>query len=272
VIDPALSSIREVEEFCAQTELRDLDQPTKTESYIDAIVISHEFTDHCHKPTLLEFHPSIPVIATTKAATLIKGWKHFKHVIETPPLGTDWRECSKIIRKEIHKLDNGVKEDWPEWISVARVVTKSDKFYYHSAVMVIFDLSDQSPGEAEAVIYTPHGIHPESLGSLSTSSPRISTLALLHGLHDVSIDWGQQLNLGAHNGLAAQKVLGAKWWIGTHDEDKKGGGVVSWFLRRKKIPIQDAMAQVAEEEGGKGKLSDVNFVDADSGPSIVLQK
>jgi hypothetical protein len=158
---------------------------------------------------------------------------------------------------------------------VGRVVTKSDKFYYHSAVMVLFDLSPSDgpgggAGEAEAVIYTPHGVHPESLGSLSTASPRILTLALLHGLHDVSIDWGQQLNLGAHNGLAAQKALDAKWWIGTHDEDKKGGGVVSWFLRRKKIPIQDAMAKVAEAEGGKGKLESVNFVDAESGQSLVL--
>jgi hypothetical protein len=263
VIDPALESIQEVEDFCAATEPQSSSPKTEStnKSYLDAIVISHEFTDHCHKPTLLECHPSIPVIATTKAATLIKGWKHFDHVIETPPFETDWRDCSKTIGAEI--------DNWPEWVSVARVVTKSDKFYYHSAVMVLFNLSGSNQ-EAEAVIYTPHGIHPESLGSLTKASPTISTLALLHGLHDVSIDWGQQLNLGAHNGLAAQKALGAKWWIGTHDEDKKGGGVVSWFLRRNKIPLQDAMAKVADDEGGKGKLEDVNFVDAESGQSLVL--
>lgn len=290
VIDPALGSIKQVEEFCSATEsaaspsisttASDSPSPSSPSTYLDAIVISHEFTDHCHKPTLLECHPSIPVIATTKAAALIKGWKHFETVIETPAFTTDWRICGETIQQEIEKQDqnrNRVSEDrvWPEWVSVGRVVTKSDKFYYHSAVMVLFDLSpsdgpDGGAGEAEAVIYTPHGIHPESLGSLSTASPRISTLALLHGLHDVSIDWGQQLNLGAHNGLAAQKALDAKWWIGTHDEDKKGGGVVSWFLRRKKIPIQDAMAKVAEAEGGKGELESVNFVDAESGQSLVL--
>lgn len=266
VIDPALGSIQEVEDFCAATESYSEDR-SNTQSFIDAIVISHEFTDHCHKPTLLECHPSIPVIATTKAASLIRGWKHFDHVIETPPFETDWRICGRFIRSEIEKA--GKQLDWPEWISVARVVTKSDKFYYHSAVMVLFDLSG-SANEAESVIYTPHGIHPESLASLSKASPSISTLALLHGLHDVSIDWGQQLNLGAHNGLAAQKVLDAKWWIGTHDEDKKGGGVVSWFLRRKKIPLQDAMAKVADVEGGEGKLDKVNFVDAESGQSLIL--
>lgn len=274
VIDPALDSIQEVENFCVATESQ-FTSPKKpsSKSYIDAIVISHEFTDHCHKPTLLECHPSIPVIATTKAAGLIRGWKHFTHVIETPPFETDWRDCGKAIRSaiEIEKAGNGETSEWPEWVSVARVVTKSDKFYYHSAVMVLFDLSGSNQ-EAEAVIYTPHGIHPESLGSLTNATPTISTLALLHGLHDVSIDWGQQLNLGAHNGLAAQKALGAKWWIGTHDEDKKGGGVVSWFLRRKKIPIQDAMSKVADDEGGKGELEDVNFVDAESGQSLVLDR
>ena len=31
---------------------------------IDVVAISHEFTDHCHKETLLEIHPDVPVIAT----------------------------------------------------------------------------------------------------------------------------------------------------------------------------------------------------------------
>lgn len=295
VIEPALGSIEEVEAFCRETERvsnDDDDEPTATDhvgtgTYIDGIVISHEFTDHCHKSTLLECHTSIPVVATTKAANLVRGWKHFKCVIETPGFERDWRTCRDTIQSAIRSSgDAGGSGGWPDWVGVGRVVTKSDKFYYHSAVMVLFNLStptltttptktssEQSIKEAgaETIIYTPHGIHPESLEQLSQASPRISTLALLHGLHDVSIDWGQQLNLGAHNGLAAQKVLNARWWIGTHDEDKKGGGVVSWFLRRKKIPLQDAMSQVAKaEHEGEGSLEKVNFVDAESGQSLVL--
>lgn len=303
MVDPALESIDEVERFCRETEKVALPvtgteatpKAPKTTSHIDAIVISHEFTDHCHKATLVECDPCIPVIATTKAANLVKGWKHFNCVIETPGFEKDWRTCRSTIQEAVAAAGAGVgakgaaKDQstvsaWPDWVGVGRVVTKSDKFYYHSAVMVLFDLSasasaapldvngqeeKKGPGsEAEAVIYTPHGIHPESLESLSSASPPISTLALLHGLHDVSIDWGQQLNLGAHNGLAAQKVLNARWWIGTHDEEKKGGGIVSWFLRRKKIPLQDAMGKVAEAEGDS--LDEVNFVDAESGQSLVL--
>ena len=305
VIEPALSSIEEVEEFCRATERVANDDrltedssvtptyktETRTRTHIDGIVISHEFTDHCHKSTLLECDPSIPVIATTKAANLVRGWKHFTYVIETPGFERDWRTCRTVIQDTISRTNGsgGGSGGWPDWVGVGRVVTKSDKFYYHSAVMVLFNLSAsatstttttttttepsvaKSEAEAETIIYTPHGIHPESLEQLSQASPPISTLALLHGLHDVSIDWGQQLNLGAHNGLAAQKVLNARWWIGTHDEDKKGGGVVSWFLRRKKIPLQDAMSQVAKaEHEGEESLGKVNFVDAESGQSLVL--
>jgi hypothetical protein len=77
---------------------------------------------------------------------------------------------------------------------------------------------------------------------------------LLHGLHDVSLDWRQQLNLGAHHALAAQRMLGAKYWMGTHDEEKKGKGIVSWFLRRKVYSVQEAVdkeMKLAEEQAEK---------------------
>jgi len=35
-----------------------------TRSYIDVLVISHEFTDHCNKETLQEIKREVPVFAT----------------------------------------------------------------------------------------------------------------------------------------------------------------------------------------------------------------
>lgn len=61
-------------------------------SYIDAVAISHEFTDHCHKATLLELPKSTPVFAWSKAAKLIRGWAHFDEVIEVERFKGDWRE------------------------------------------------------------------------------------------------------------------------------------------------------------------------------------
>jgi hypothetical protein len=45
----------------------------KEESWIDAVVISHEFTDHMHAPTLLSLPPTVPVFATSKAFSVIKS-------------------------------------------------------------------------------------------------------------------------------------------------------------------------------------------------------
>lgn len=77
--ESAVKSISEVEELARQVEIlagglrpgrssrrrkgeeaADAPEPT----YVDCVAISHEFTDHCHKETLLEIHGDVPVFAT----------------------------------------------------------------------------------------------------------------------------------------------------------------------------------------------------------------
>jgi hypothetical protein len=208
-------------------------------------------------------------------------------VVDVPPFsgtGTDWRATS------IPPL--------PEYISISRIVAASDAFYYHSALLFTFDthLKFTSPSKAprrsrghalpdppepdlaaECVIYTPHGVKPEALVPLQSACPPIKTLCFIHGLHDVSISWGQQLNLGVHNGLQAQRMLNAKYWVGTHDEVKKGGGLVGWFLRRKVLSLEEALkeedASTNNSKGGKNvtKLDDTRFVDIGNGESLTLE-
>ncbi|CZT46708.1 uncharacterized protein RSE6_07185 [Rhynchosporium secalis] len=231
------------------------------QSPLDAIIISHEFTDHMHKDTLLEAPPSVPVFASTKAASAIRSWKHFDSVTEVPRFAGDWRTSAL--------------SPLPKWVRVSRVAfAGQDLLYYHSAVMISFSASDDD-GEAEAVIYTPHGISPADLAPVFTAQPAIRTLALLHGLSDVSL--GAQLNMGAHNGLKVQRLLDAKYWIGTHDEVKKGGGLVSWFLARKNISLKEAIEREKEEKGDEMRgsmvegLKEVRFEDLRNGGSLVLE-
>lgn len=236
--------------------------PIISTSQIDAVVISHEFTDHMHKDTLLEIPSSVPVFASTKAASIITSWKHFDSVSEIPRFKENWRSSSlKAL---------------PEWISVSRLAyAGTDLLYYHAAIMVCFP-SSKERGEAEAVIYTPHGISPKDLTPVASASPKIHSLALLHGLQDISLTKAQ-LNLGAHNGLKAQRLLGAKYWIGTHDEVKKGGGIVSWFLDRKIVSLQDAIEREKEEHGESLRgstlegLGEVRFEAPANGESLILE-
>ena len=75
--ESAVKTIAEVEEVARQIEIMagglrlgrkmrtsNLGVAPGVETFIDAVAISHEFTDHCHKDTLLEVHPDVPVFAT----------------------------------------------------------------------------------------------------------------------------------------------------------------------------------------------------------------
>lgn len=310
--ESAVKSIAEVEELARETEIlakglrlgatrvtNEEEGYDMSGSFVDAVAISHPFTDHCHKDTLLEVHPNVPVFAVGDAVDLIKGWNHFRTVVTMQSFGTsgnnDWRLASE--------------PPLPEWLSICRLLQKDDLLNYHSAVMIAFNNNSsvavagngtvngksksslrqkgsRSDDAAEAVIYTPHGIFSGDLDLIPAANPPIRTLAFLHGLHNVRIGsatgrLAQQLNTGAHNGLKAQRVLNAKYWIGTHDEVKKGFGLVSWFLQRDVISLPEALKrerESKEDEDGPVGLDDgevaafegVNWVDLGNGESKVL--
>lgn len=254
-------------------------QGTSLPAYIDAVAICHEFSDHCHEATLREIDPSVPIIATDKAAALIRSWKHFQRVYTAPSFGPDnpdWRAA------RIPAL--------PDWLSISRIVSPGNALYYHSALLIsatpASPLSTPDCGGkhwpkhgAEAIIYSPHGIAAADLAHLADAQPPLRTLALLHGLHDVSLP-RFQLNLGAHNGLQAHRTTRPKYWVASHDEPKKGGGVVGFFLKRSVITLRDAVDRLRDAAGAgaggaKGDkedwMKDINFLDMQSGESLLLE-
>jgi hypothetical protein len=272
--ESAVQTIAEVEEVIGGIE--DLVSSPLPSSYppatsqpkaaIDAVVVSHEFTDHMHKETLLEVPSSVPVFAASKAADIIRSWKHFE-VVVTQPTGLTSKNSDRRVTPV---------EPLPPWLRISRLgQDKVDLLYYHSAVMIAFcgagEDENYEAEEVEAVIYTPHGITPEDLKPVATAEPPIRTLALLHGLHDVRI--GPQLNLGAHNGLKVQRLTKAKYWVGTHDEVKRGGGIVSWFLKRHVYTVKDAIEQEVQEIGQDvdDSMTDVHFAELGNGESLLLE-
>lgn len=235
--------------------------PYTGKSYIDAVAISHEFTDHCHRATLEELPRGTPVFATEKAASLIRSWSHFDRVTTTPGFTGQEKSWQDALGDK-----NGAL---PAWLGIGRVVTPGNALYYHSAVVIAFELDapEGSPkGKPEAILYSPHGIESSDLECAAGSG--LETLALLHGLHDVQIWMTKQLNLGGLNGIKAARACGAKYWIATHDEVKKGGGLIARFLRRKVYSAQDAVESLpaGNDEKFKGE-----FLELDSGEAIILE-
>lgn len=74
--------------------------------------------------------------------------------------------------------------------------------------------------------------------------------------------------MGAHNGLKLQRLLGARYWVGTHDEVKRGGGIVSWFLERKIVSLKEA---VERERMERGSGLEVRFEEVGNGESLILE-
>ena len=65
----------------------------------------------------------------------------------------------------------------------------------------------------------------------------------------------QKADAGTQNGLEAVRKTKAKYWIGTHDEVKKGGGFVAWVLKRRIWGVEDIM----KLDGGNGEM-EVRYV------------
>lgn len=271
VVEPAVQTIQELEEVLA--ELGEGKASAGT-TQIDCVAISHEFTDHCHQATLTELPRGVPIVATEKAAGLIRSWGHFDTVITTPGFSsstTDWRD---VLVDQTGTL--------PPWLGIGRVITQGNALYYHSALIIAFDLGyspnqrstrskDTAPHkQSEAVIYSPHGIKGPDLECVRAAG--INTLALLHGLDDIRIWMTAQLNLGALNGIQAVRASGAKYWVATHDEAKKGGGFISWLLQRTTYSLRDAVeAEKAKAQDAEGdETPDYEFVELGSGDGLIL--
>ncbi|KAL0932128.1 uncharacterized protein CTRU02_213081 [Colletotrichum truncatum] len=252
VVEPSVKTMAELNSLLASLETGPDDTHETQKSYIDVVAISHEFTDHCHQATLEELPASTPVFATEKAADLIRTWKHFESVTTTPGFSsstTDWKSTLSIA-------------GLPSWVGIGRVITAGNALYYHSAVMIAFDL-----GKPETVLYSPHGIQASDLSPIRDAG--FSTLALLHGLHDVRIWMTKQLNLGALNGLKAVEETQARYWIATHDEEKKGAGFIALMLMRTRYTLKQAVE--AEEKRMDGKAPDYEFVELGSGDGMLLE-
>ncbi|KAJ1333204.1 MBL fold metallo-hydrolase [Microdochium nivale] len=301
VVAPTVQTIAELQAVLAQLD----DGPASSSSspsppsHIDAIVVSHEFTDHCHEDTLRELPRSTPVIATDKAAALIRSWGYFDTVVTTPGYSfsspgsssnssSSSNDNSDQVSHHHHDSD---QKDWhavlsvqplPPWLGIGRVVTPGNSLYYHSAVIIVLDRAaaeDVSGSNrsttttttiADAVIYSPHGIKGPDLAGLASSHAThgINTLALLHGLHDVRIWMTKQLNLGARNGREAARACRARYWVATHDEVKSGAGFIAPLLRRVQHTVADAVARKDEDEDSDG----YEFVELGSGDGLVLAR
>ena len=156
----------------------------------DFIFISHPFTDHCNKETLLQFSSEIPLIALPSILKKIKKWGHFKTLI---PLDAT-----------------------PIPISLL----KTKNALVHKAYLI--------ESVQNKLVYAPHGAVLKKNLDLPINALITTTLQ-----YQLPFFLGGTINLGYGKAVELQKQVGAKYLLTTHNEDKKGEGLVSLFAKRK---------------------------------------
>jgi L-ascorbate metabolism protein UlaG (beta-lactamase superfamily) len=85
--EPRVPSIAAVEDLIHETEslasglrpgkgrrssVQSTDGQDEVETFIDAVAISHQFTDHCHEQTMRTVHPNVPVFATEVSRSIFQ--------------------------------------------------------------------------------------------------------------------------------------------------------------------------------------------------------
>jgi hypothetical protein len=156
----------------------------------DFIFISHPFTDHCNKETLLQFSPEIPVIALSSVRSKIQKWNHFKTLLSL--------------------------EEAP--VSISYLKPKSIFDLVHGAYVF-------TAKSGKSLIYSPHG-------SQFSHLPKADVLITTTIRYYLPFWLGGTVNLGWDVAIKNAELCEAKTILSTHDEPKRGKGMVAKLAQR----------------------------------------
>ncbi|KAK0557919.1 hypothetical protein OC846_000214 [Tilletia horrida] len=242
VCKAAASSLKEVDDLLANRE-----SESQEKQQVDAVLLSHPFTDHAHPESLTDpgTRKDIPLLGTTDALSSVRKLPGlpFKDIYsipvaseKTPP----WDDASfhlapipasiRIVRLLAKEKFAAIRHG-PAWMQL------------HGAVAIMWLRQGTSWDEHSdygAILYSPHGITPLSVPSwLLRAEPRV----LLHSLdRQVLPSWlAGPVALGFKNAvlMCQPGSFRPNLLLGTHDERKTAGGIVARLIRRE--PFDDSM-------------------------------
>jgi hypothetical protein len=209
---------------------RDLDMQ------IDAVIISHEFTDHCHEQTLRSLSATVPVFATTNASKRIRRWNYFQHVYDIPLLDNQ-SENFTLSMLSSQQPELGM----PNTISIGYISEKGFMALpsLHGATCISFLVNNQ---QWRSLLYIPHGCKQSSICDWLDQQSNMNVSVLLQGFHKIynPIWLGGLVSYGCNEAAKLAVAVKARHWIATHDEDKVASGLVSKFIKRDYWSITNA--------------------------------
>ena len=212
IIDPWLIG-SEIDGFSWLNEQWHVTEPVSCEdiSPRDLIIISQPYTDHCHAATLEALRPFGAMMAVKPAKKRIERETGDKNIIEIPDAADGWATHGDV---QVAKMS---PDKWIDPIYHALIIKSGN----------------------EAIFYAPHGfalnqrqlqiIKPLRIKLLITTFAYFRIPAIMGGLVNPGVDAAKR--------LASQ--LNAEKMINTHDEQKKGIGLVTMLARALYADMQE---------------------------------
>ncbi|KAH8891526.1 hypothetical protein GQ53DRAFT_746595 [Thozetella sp. PMI_491] len=231
--------------------------PTDAAPAVDVILVNGIQTDHCHKPSLVEFAAATPVFATGMAAKSIASWRHFSTVAELSPC-----DPSKTSWKDAHP-----GAPLPAWLTVfPPTVSRLNNF----GLALI--TSANSSGD-ELILMAPHGIGADESsikGLVATTQPPVKMLALVAPLKN-SYTLGIKTVLGVEEGLAIVHEAGNPYYVRSGDlVSLNYGGLMSYVLRDEPRDLQWGIDVLSKTLGPGKAIAKPKMVEVENGGSFLL--
>lgn len=219
----------------------------------DLIIVSQPKNDHCNKGTL----SSLPVAwsgiiaAVPAAAKKIRSWKLFaENQVKVIPAynARNFDTCVQILLGKDGRSGNVVLANIPEPYDLSAV---------HNAIGITLTAPSDLPQKPLSILYTPHGLTTSLLEPYLThhlQSIGAHPIDLL--FHSLNIEANPRLmggivSNGAPGGVEIAKLMGAKTWMGAHDEEKENGGIATRLIKCTRFTVEEVEERL-EREGVMG--------------------
>jgi len=205
VVDPWLVG-SEIEFFKWLSEQWHTTPPLPPEeiSRPEALLITQSYMDHCHLPTLEQLPADLPLLASATAYRLLS---------------------KKMPDRELKRIPDLLEEGWLKWeglqVTTLHPGRKLDPIYFASIIQY----------EELCLFYCPHGFHLSE--AQKEAVKELSFDLLITSFSDFRLPaWlGGQVNPGPENAHALAEFLRPRKVINTHDEEKRGKGLVSLLAK-----------------------------------------
>lgn len=230
-------------EPAAFTSIAQLDHWLHTQSHgkeaIDAILFSHPFSDHVHPQTVTD-PDSIVVL---RRATL------FTTSDSLPALRSLKLDAAIIVNLSSHAFRQDADQAGvlPEGIAIQHLRARDwavspawNKL--HGGILV-----SCSNGQPVDILYSPHGITPVSLPPELKSDSAKSKRVLIHSFDRQTLPLIGTVACGFPNVLDLIPAFRPDMVLATHDENKRGEGIVGRLLRREVFDLEHARQLVVEK-------------------------